>query len=108
MMKKLLLTEDIHQSNLIPFEDDYITLEMKFIENCWFANVSFKGKTINGIRLVSGVLLCTGMNFPFEFVIDDKLLEIDPFAVDSFTNEVFDLLLLDRNEITAIRGYAVP
>ena len=106
-MKKLLLTEDIHQSNLIPFEDDYITLEMKFIENCWFANVSFKGKTINGIRLVSGVLLCTGIGFPFEFVIDDKGLEIDPFAVDSFTSEVFDLLLLDRSETESLRGYPV-
>lgn len=106
-MKKLLLTEDIHQSNLIPFEDDFITLEMKFIENCWFANVSFKGKTINGIRLVSGVLLCPGVNFPFEFVIDDKGLEIDPFVVDSFTNEVFDLLLLDRSETESLRGYPV-
>ena len=106
-MKKLLLTEDIHQSNLIPFEDDFITLEMKFIENCWFANVSFKGKSINGIRLVSGVLLCTGMGFAFDFIIDDKGLEIDPFSIDSFTQEIFDLLLLDRNEITAIRGYDV-
>ena len=106
-MKKLLLTEDIHQSNLIPFEDDYITLEMKFIENCWFANVSYKGKTINGIRLVSGVLLCSGMNFAFELVVDDKGLELDPFDVDSFTSEVFDLLLLDRSEITALRGYDV-
>ena len=106
-MTKILLTEDIHQSNLIPFEDDYITLEMKFIENCWFANVSFKGKTINGIRLVSGVLLCTGIGFPFEFVIDDKGLEIDPFAVDSFTSEVFDLLLLDRSETESLRGYPV-
>lgn len=106
-MKKLLLTEDIHQSNLIPFEDDFITLEMKFIENCWFANVSFKGKIINGIRLGSGVLLCSGMNYPFELVIDDKGLELDPFDVDSFTSEVFDLLLLDRSEITAIRGYDV-
>ena len=106
-MTKLLLTEDIHQSNLIPFEDDFITLEMKFIENCWFANVSFKGKTINGIRLVSGVLLCTGVNFPFEFVIDSKGLDLDPFAVDSFTNEVFDLLLLDRSETESLRGYPV-
>jgi len=106
-MKKLLLTEDIHQSNLIPFEDDYIKLEMKFIENCWFANVSFKGKTINGIRLVSGVLLCAGINFPFDIVVDDKGLELDPFDVDSFTNEVFDLLLLDRSEITALRSYDV-
>ena len=106
-MTKILLTEDIHQSNLIPFEDDYITLEMKFVENCWFANVSFKGKTINGIRLVSGVLLCTGVNFPFEFVIDSKGLEIDPFAVDSFTSEVFDLLLLDRSETESLRGYPV-
>ena len=106
-MKKLLLTEDIHQSNLIPFEDDYITLEMKFIENCWFVNVSFKGKTINGIRLVSGVLLCSGMNFSFELVIDDKGLDLDPFAVDSFTNDVFDLLLLDRSETESLRGYPV-
>ena len=106
-MKKLLLTEDIHQSNLIPFEDDFITLEMKFIENCWFANVSFKGKTINGIRLVSGVLLCSGMNYPFELVIDDKLLELDPFSIDSFVSETFDLLLLDRSEITALRSYDV-
>ena len=106
-MKKLLLTADIHQSNLIPFEDDFITLEMKFIENCWFANVSFKGKSINGIRLVSGVLLCPGVNFPFDLVIDDKLLEIDPFAVDSFTSEVFDLLLLDRSEAESLRGYPV-
>ena len=53
-MTKILLTEDIHQSNLIPFEDDFITLEMKFVENCWFANVSFKGKSLNGIRLTDG------------------------------------------------------
>lgn len=106
-MKKLLLTEDIHQSNLIPFEDDFITLEMKFIENCWFANVSFKGKSINGIRLVSGVLLCSSMNFPFELVIDDKGLELDPFSIDSFTSDVFDLLLLDRSETESLRGYPV-
>ena len=106
-MTKILLTEDIHQSNLIPFEDDFITLEMKFVENCWFANVSFKDKTINGIRLVSGVLLCAGVNFPFEFVIDDKGLELDPFDVDSFTSDVFDLLLLDRSEAESLRGYPV-
>lgn len=106
-MKKLLLTEDIHQSNLIPFEDDFITLELKFIETCWFMNVTFKGKTINGIRAVSGVLLCAGMNYPFEFIIDDKGLELDPFSVDSFTSEIFDLLLLERAEITSLRGYEV-
>ena len=106
-MIKILLTEDIHQSNLIPFEDDYITLEMKFIENCWFANVSFKDKTINGIRLVSGVLLCAGVNFPFEFVIDSKGLDLDAFSIDSFTSDVFDLLLLDRSEAESLRGYPV-
>ena len=106
-MTKILLTEDIHQSNLIPFEDDYITLEMKFVENCWFANVSFKDKTINGIRLVSGVLLCAGVNFPFEFVIDSKGLYLDAFSIDSFTSDVFDLLLLDRSEAESLRGYPV-
>lgn len=106
-MKKLLLTEDIHQSNLIPFEDDFITLELKFIETCWFMNVSYKGKSINGVRVVSGVLLCSGMNFPFEFVVDSKGLELDAFSIDSFTTEIFDLLLLERNEITALRGYPV-
>ena len=106
-MTKILLTEDIHQSNLIPFEDDYITLEMKFVENCWFANVSFKDKTINGIRLVSGVLLCAGVNFPFEFVIDSKGLDLDAFSIDSFTSDVFDLLLLDRSEAESLRGYPV-
>ena len=106
-MTKILLTEDIHQSNLIPFEDDFITLEMKFVENCWFANVSFKDKTINGIRLVSGVLLCTGMGFPFDFVIDSKGLDLDAFSIDSFTSEVFDLLLLDRSETESLRGYPV-
>ena len=106
-MKKLLLTEDIHQSNLIPFEDDFITLELKFIETCWFMNVSYKGKSINGVRVVSGVLLCSGMGFAFDFVIDDKGLELDPFSIDSFTTEIFDLLLLERNEITALRGYPV-
>lgn len=106
-MKKLLLTEDIHQSNLIPFEDDFITLELKFIETCWFMNVSYKGKSINGVRVVSGVLLCSGMNFPFDLIVDDKLLELDPFSIDSFTSETFDLLLLERNEITALRGYPV-
>lgn len=106
-MKKLLLIEDIHQSNLIPFEDDFITLELKFIETCWFMNVSYKGKSINGVRVVSGVLLCSGMNFPFDLIVDDKLLELDPFSIDSFTSETFDLLLLERNEITALRGYPV-
>ncbi len=106
-MTKILLTEDIHQSNLIPFEDDYITLEMKFVENCWFANVSFKDKAINGIRLVSGVLLCTGVNFPFDMVIDSKGLDLDAFSIDSFTQDIFDLLLLDRSEAESLRGYPV-
>ena len=106
-MKKLLLTEDIHQSNLIPFEDDYITLELKFIETCCFMNVTYKGKTQNGIRVTSGVLLCSGINYPFDLIVDSKGLELDPFAVDSFTSEIFDLLLLERTEITALRGYEV-
>lgn len=106
-MKKILLTEDIHQSNLIPFEDDFITLELKFIETCWFMNVTYKGKIQNGIRITSGVLLCSGMNFPFDLIVDDKGLELDPFSIDSFTSETFDLLILERNEITALRGYEV-
>ena len=47
------------------------------------------------------------MNFPFDLIVDDKLLELDAFSVDSFTSETFDLLLLERNEITALRGYEV-
>lgn len=106
-MKKILLTEDIHQSNLIPFEDDYITLELKFIETCWFMNVTFKSKTVNGLRVVSGVQLCNGWNFPFDFVVNDNNLELDPFAIDSFTSDTFELLLLERSEIATIRGYDI-
>ena len=106
-MKKLLLTNDIHQLNQIPFGDDFISLELKFIETCWFANITFKGKTVNGLRLVSGVLLCRGLNYPFDFIIDDKGLELDPFDVESFTSDTFDLLLVERDEMTQLRGYEV-
>ncbi len=69
-------------------------------------NFTYGEKAINGIKLSSRVLLLKN-NLPFDLFIDDKGLNLDPFELNSFSDNLFDFCLLEREEIAEIRGYNV-
>ena len=69
-------------------------------------NFTYGDKIINGIKLSSRVLLLKN-NLPFDLFIDDKGLNLDPFSLSSFSDNLFDFILLEREEIAEIRGYNV-
>ena len=91
----------------VPFEGENIKVELYFKDaGYWIANFSYSDKSINGVMLASRVLLLEGRNFAFDFVIDDKGLELDPYDLNSF-DENFSLYLLERDNMSEIRGYDV-
>lgn len=106
-MIKIVIEADEFQEFEVPFEEENIKIELNFRLNRWFMNVSYQDKSLNGVKLSSGVLMLTGKNFPFEIFIDDKGLGLDPFSVDCFERGLFDFYILERNEIEYIRGYEV-
>ncbi len=106
-MTKIDIDATEFQEFQVPFEDDLITIALNFRFDNWLMNVSYLEKELNGVRLSSGVLLLEGKNFPFEIVIDDKGLGLDPFTADCFERQLFEFLILDRDEITNLRGYEV-
>jgi len=103
-MRKIIIESEPKQEFLIPFEDDFIKVELDFRMERWFMNVSYKDKKVNGLKLASGVLMLQGKNLPFDIFVDDKGLGIDPFRVDCFESGLFDFYLLEREDIEVIRN----
>ena len=105
-MLKIQIDPTPNQSFNILYESDTIYIDLTFKKNIWYMNFTYGDKIINGIKLSSRVLLLKN-NLPFELFIDDKGLNLDPFNIDSFSENLFDLILLEREEIAEIRGYNV-
>lgn len=105
-MLKIQIDATPNQSFNIPSESDTIYIDLSFKNSCWYMNFTYGDKIINGIKLSSRVLLLKN-NLPFEIFIDDKGLNLDPFGLDSFSENLFDFCLLEREEIAEIRGYNV-
>ncbi|MCG3684089.1 hypothetical protein N5915_04430 [Arcobacter lacus] len=105
-MLKINIDPNPNQSFNIPYENDIAYIELSFRNQSWYMNITYGDKTINGIRLSSRVLLLKN-NLPFELFIDDKGLNLDPFDLNSFSDNFFDFYLLERDEIADIRGYDV-
>lgn len=91
----------------ILFEGELISVVLDFRFDNWLMNVSYQDKELNGVRLSSGVMLLEGKNFPFEMVINDKGLGLDPFTADCFERNLFEFLILDRDEVEELRGFEV-
>lgn len=105
-MLKIQIDATPNQSFNIPYESDTIYIDLTFKNSCWYMNFTYGDKIINGIKLSSRVLLLKN-NLPFELFIDDKGLKLDPFSLNSFSDNLFDFILLEREEIAEIRGYNV-
>jgi len=106
-MLKIDIGNEPHQELLIPFENSFIRLELKFLGNFWIMNIVYEDKTIYGLKLSSKVLMLDGHNLPFDFIIDDVNSGIDPYTVDDFVNEFFVLNLIERDELEELRGFEV-
>ena len=105
-MLKIQIDPTPNQSFNIPYESDTIYIDLTFKKNVWYMNFTYGEKAINGIKLSSRVLLLKN-NLPFDLFIDDKGLNLDPFSLSSFSDNLFDFCLLEREEIAEIRGYNV-
>ncbi len=96
-----------HQSFSHLFEGEYIRFTMMFRQGSWFMDVEYKGVSIHGLRVACGVLMLTGKNYPFEVTIDNNSNGLDPYSIDSFELELFNFILLEREETAFLRGYEV-
>ena len=105
-MLKIQIDPTPNQSFNIHYESDTIYIDLTFKKNIWYMNFTYGDKIINGIKLSSRTLLLKN-NLPFDLFIDDKGLNLDPFSLSSFSDNLFDFVLLEREEIAEIRGYDV-
>jgi len=106
-MLKINIDDTPFQEFSIPFEGELINIVLSFRLDSWFMDLDFKKKSVKGLKLSSSVLMLQGKNLPFDIFIDDKGLKLDPFHTDSFSKGLFDFLLVERDELTDLRGFEV-
>jgi len=106
-MRKFTINAIPLQNFEIPFKEGNIKIDLEFRAGRWLIDVNYKDKILNGAKLASGVFICKGKNYPFDFWIDDKGLGIDPFSLDCFERGLFDFYLLEKQDMELIRGYSV-
>jgi hypothetical protein len=106
-MTKIDIDSTEFQEFSVLFEGDLISITLNFRFDNWLMDLSYNDKELKGVRLSSGVTMLEGKNFPFEIVIYDKGLGLDPFSADCFERNLFEFLVLDRDEVFDIRGYEV-
>jgi len=104
------ITDDASQIHLITLDDNEVTLELRFLSvvQIWVMNVTYKDKTIKGVKLSLGALHMVSKNFPFDFILEDtSTFGIDPYKQDDFSGERCRFYIVDPNEMAEIRGVAV-
>lgn len=105
------ISDETVQDHVIQFEQDEIELRLQFhpFNQIWTFNVSFKGKSANGVKLSVGTLHIRSENFPFDFVVSDESGEgLDPFQASDFSDGRSILYMYDADDMEDIRGAAVP
>lgn len=111
-MKKLLnIGTENTQRHTIQFEDDEITLILKFhaFVGMWSFDVTYKGKSRYGVRLAASVFHIRSENYPFDFyVIDNSGEGVDPFRIDDFEEDRCSLYMLEAVDMENLRGVSVP
>lgn len=110
-MRKFTITNEANQKFIIPFEDNNITVNVRFltVSELWMIDISDEqGFILNGIKLASGVDLLRQHNKPYDFFINDDVgIGTDPFNINSFSDGLFSFYLLERSDLVTIRGYDV-
>lgn len=110
MREIINLTKDADQEHIIQFEESEITLRLYFnnVAQFWAFDVTFKGKSRIGVKLVTGVRHLKSAHYPFDFAVKDTTaLDVDPFLINDFSTERVKLFLLEREDVKSLRGFDV-
>lgn len=110
-MRKFNITNEANQKFTIPFEDNNITVNVKFltVSESWIINVEDEQEfELNGVKLAANIDLLRQQNRPYDFFINDDVgIGTDPFSINSFSDGLFSFYLLERSDLVTIRGYDV-
>lgn len=104
------ITSEPHQEHVIHFGDNDITLVLRFYSTVpmWCFDVTYKGKSVYGVKLALGVLHLESYNWPFDIAIHDtSKAGIDPFRADDFESGRILLGIVEPEELAEFRGYEV-
>lgn len=102
------ITAERNQRHTIIFEESEVTLTLRFLPTVqsWFFDVEYNGKAVYGVRLACGVLHIESSNFPFDFFVPPAA--IDAFRATDFSEGRLSLVMLQADDMEAIRGAPVP
>jgi hypothetical protein len=109
-MIQIQLEARAFQSTTIILEKITYIFEFRFLSavQIWVMSI-FKDDEplIKGAALTLSKMILNQQNFPFDvFLVDNSKTGIDPFKIDDF-NERINIYLLNRDEVTELRGYEV-
>ncbi|MDR0579541.1 MAG: hypothetical protein LBG21_02950 [Campylobacteraceae bacterium] len=109
-MIKINIQPTGYQSTYVDIEGIRYTFEFRFLPSVqiWVMNILKDNEVIiKGVSLTLCGLVLKQQNFEFDlFLVDSSKSGIDPYKLDDFNSRI-GLYLLEPNEITEIRGYAV-
>lgn len=104
------ISADAYQRHLIPLGDEFITVDFKFLSTVtiWQIYVTYKDKSINGVKLSVGCPHVLEQNWPFDFyIVDNSENGIDPYRLDDFSEGRCTFVVLDPDDVEEVRGYPV-
>jgi hypothetical protein len=104
------ITGDPSQRHIIDLEGSEITFDLRFYPTVeqWCFDVTYKTKSVKGVKLSLGVLHINNTNLPFDFVVLDlSKTGLDPFKVDDFEILRCQLYILGPDDMETIRGVPV-
>ncbi|QEO57557.1 phage baseplate plug family protein [Francisella marina] len=110
MQKIINITREPIQEHIINYENNEIVLVIRYSSTVldWTFDLTYKNKSVYGVRLACGVRLLYGANLPFDMVaVADSNIPLDPMLLSDFANERVILNFIPREEILEIRNYDV-
>lgn len=109
-MRLIQLGEEAQQRFTISnngFEAD-ILFRFLPVAQQWIMNVTYSGKTINGVKMATGVLHMDSQGYPFDFYVRDTTGNgIDPYRLNDFQDGRCEICLIEPEEMEELRGYDV-
>lgn len=106
MQKILNIDSNNQQEHILIYNNEEIRIDIYFsnVTNSWYLDVTYKGITYYGIRLVCGVLLLN-KNLPFDFVVNDVSNEqLDPYFLTDFESGRIELYFVNDETLKAYRS----
>ena len=92
----------------LPNGDLVMTIRYMSVVQIWTMDVTYNGRTLNGVKLSVGVLHMRSKNYPFDFICEDTSgAGLDPFQVEDFSTGRTILYLVEADEMDEIRGQPV-